>query len=80
MLSVEVTVVTCYFRNLTETFRKAGIIVTPQNRKEIDKVIQGIIGMEGKHCPEVWREVKKRIKENDAQFVEELKSAWKNRG
>jgi len=71
--------VTCYFRHLGEIFQKAGIAVTSQNRKEIDKVMQRLVGMDGKHCPEVWREVKKRVKESKSEFILELKSAWENR-
>jgi len=71
--------VTCYFRHLEGIFQKAGITVTSQNRKEIDEVVQRLVGMDGKHCPEVWREVKKRVKESEPEFVLELKSAWENR-
>jgi hypothetical protein len=71
--------VTCYFRHLGDIFQKAGIVLTSQNRKEIEKVIQGIVGMEGKHCPDVWREVKKRINESEPEFISELKGAWENR-
>jgi len=73
------SILTCYFRHLGGVFQEAGIIVTSENRKEIDKIIQRVVGTEGKHCPEVWAEVKKCIKENNSEFVEELKSAWKNR-
>jgi hypothetical protein len=68
---------TCYFRQLQEIFRKAGIEVTKENRKEIDKVIRGIVGVEYGGCPAVWIEVKKRIAEDEEDFVSQLKTAWK---
>ena len=68
--------VTCYFRGLQAVFRKAGIEVTKENRKEIDKIIQHIVHMENEHCPAIWKEVKKRITENEDSFVAELKEAW----
>jgi len=70
------TIVTCYFRQLKDIFTKAGIEVTKENKKEIDKIIQHIVGLENKHCPEVWREVKKKISEDEQGFVAELKNAW----
>ena len=30
-------------------------------------------------CPAVWRQVKKRLAEDEADFVAELKAAWENR-
>lgn len=70
---------TCYFRQLEEIFQKAGISLTAMNREEIDKTIQSVVGLEGKHCPEVWKEVRSRIQENEAEFIDALKSAWVNR-
>ena len=64
---------TCYFRHLNEIFNKAQVKVTPENRREIDKVIHGIVGVKYKNCSAAWREVKKRIAENEAGFVSELR-------
>lgn len=52
---------TCYFRRLQGIFQKAGIEVTEENKREIDKAIHAIVGVEYKNCPTAWREVKKRI-------------------
>jgi hypothetical protein len=71
--------VTCYFRHLEATFKKAGIEVTRQNRKEVDTVIRSIIGSDYTDCPAVWRQVKKRLAEDEAGFVDELKATWENR-
>jgi len=66
---------TCYFRHLQHVFKKVGIEVTRENKREIDRVIHGIVGVEYKSCPAAWKEVKKRIAEDEECFVSELKEA-----
>jgi len=70
---------TCYFRHLREVFRKAGIEVKRENRRELDRVIHGIVDTEYKNCPKTWREVKKRMTEDKEDFVSKLKEAWSKR-
>ena len=70
---------TCYFRHLREVFEKAGIEVTNQNKREIDRIIHGIVGVEYKSCPDAWREVKKRIADDEQAFVSSLRGAWNKR-
>jgi hypothetical protein len=65
---------TCYFRHLNDVFDKAGVTVTKENKKEIDRVIHSIVGVEYKNCPATWREVKKRIAEDEESFVDMLKT------
>jgi ribosomal protein L17 len=67
---------TCYFRHLQQIFKKAGIEVTNENKQEIDKIIHDIVTVRYKNCPSAWKEVKKRIAENEESFVSELKQAW----
>ncbi len=69
---------TCYFRHLGIVFEKAGIEITRENKKELSRIIQGIAGGEA-DCPVVWRQIKKRLAEDEAGFVAELKTAWENR-
>ncbi|MCK4320186.1 hypothetical protein KAW11_01085 [Candidatus Bathyarchaeota archaeon] len=64
---------TCYFRHIQHIFKKAGIVVTKENRREIDRVIHDLVGAEYKNCPATWKEVKKRIAEDEESFVSELK-------
>jgi len=68
-------VVTCYFRNLKAVFEKAGVDVTNANKHEIDKVIHGIVGVEYKNCSATWKEVKKRLAEDEDGFITALKQA-----
>jgi ATP-dependent Zn protease len=63
----------CYFRHLKDVFARAGINVTKENKKEIDRVIHGIVGVEYKNCSATWKEVKKRIVDSEEDFVSELK-------
>jgi hypothetical protein len=70
---------TCYFRHLKDVFRKAGIEVTPQNKREIDRIIHDIVGVDYKNCPAAWKKVKNRIAEDEAGLVSMLKNAWNNR-
>lgn len=67
---------TCYFRHLKQVFEKAGIDVTKENKREIDKVIHSIVGVEYKSCPAAWKEVKKRLAEDESKFVAQLKEEW----
>ena len=68
---------TCYFRHLNAIFDKAGVKVTKENRKTVDKIIRAIVKVDHGDCPVVWREVKKKLAENEGEFVSELAAAWK---
>ena len=50
-----------------------GITVTKENKKDIDRVIHKIVGIDCKNCSATWREVKKLIKEDDALFISKVK-------
>jgi hypothetical protein len=65
---------TCYFRHLKDVFDKAGVTVTKENRQDIDRTIHRIVGIEYKNCPATWKEVKKRVAEDEENFVNTLKS------
>ena len=67
---------TCYFKHLQDVFKKAGIEATKENKREIDRVIHGIVGVEYKNCSATSKEVKKRIAEDEEGFVSRLKEAW----
>ena len=46
-----------------------------QNKKKIDEAIHHIVRVRYKNCPATWREVKKKITEDEDTFVSELKKA-----
>jgi hypothetical protein len=65
---------TCYFRHLNEIFEKAGVTITKENKQNVDRAIHSIVGVEYKNCSATWKEVKKRITEDEESFVNTLKS------
>ena len=64
---------TCYFRHLKDVFKNAGVEVTRENKRELDRIIHGFVGVEYKNCSSTWREVKKRIAEDEEGFIAMLK-------
>ena len=69
-------ILTCYFRHkqMKEVFAKAGVEITKENRKEVDRVIHGIVGVEYKSCPETWKAVKVMLAEDEKAFIGALKT------
>ncbi len=59
-------------------FKKAGIEVTSENRKKIDRIIHDTVNVKYPNCPAAWNEVKKRVAENEDGFARALKEAWKS--
>ena len=59
---------------MKEFFEKAGIAVTKENKKEVDKIIHKIVGVDYKNCSATWKEVKKKITEDKQDFLITLKS------
>jgi len=69
--------VTYYFRHklMKDVFAKAGVEVTKENRKEIDRVIHSVVGVEYKDCSATWKAVKEHLAEDEGAFVEKLREA-----
>ena len=65
---------TCYFRHLKLIFEKANIIITKENKQDVDKVVHSIVGIDYKNCSATWKEAKKHIIKDEAKFVNTLKS------
>jgi hypothetical protein len=68
----------CYFRQLKDILAEAGVEVTPGNRKEIDRAIHKIVGVEYKDCPVSWRALKQQMSGDEQKrrdFVKKLKNA-----
>ena len=59
-------------------FKKAGVVVTKENKQKIDKAIHKIVGIEYKNCSSTWKEVKKRIIEDEEDFVNTLTTTWQD--
>lgn len=71
----EVYQMTCYFRHMKGIFSELGIEVTPENKREIDKQIHKLLGIEYKNCPATWKEVKKRKEADEPGFMAALDGA-----
>ena len=70
----------CYFRHMKDVLEEAGVEVNQENKKEIDKVIHGLVEVEYKNCSPAWKAVKEKIKTDEKarkQFVKRLQGALK---
>ena len=64
---------------MKEIFEKAGIQITKENRKEVDRAIHSIVGIEYKNCSATWKEVKLKLSINEESFINELR-AFRSQG
>ena len=62
----------CYFRHLQDIFNEAGVEVTKENKKDIDRKIHDLVGVDYKDCSNTWKEIKKRLAENEEGFVADI--------
>ena len=51
----------CYLRHLKDIMDEAGIEVTPGNKRQIDKTIHEIAGVDYKDCPATRRKLKQEL-------------------
>jgi hypothetical protein len=68
----------CYLHNMKDLLIEAGIEVTSDNRKQIDRGIHEIVNTTYKDCPGTWKEVKKKLASSEAEkrvFVKKIKAA-----
>jgi hypothetical protein len=66
----------CYFRHMKDILEKINVEITPQNKKEIDEILHGVVGVEYKDCSPAWKKIKQMIKgdeESRQQFVAKLR-------
>ena len=63
---------------MEEVFEAAGVIITKDNKKDIDRAIHKIVDTEYKNCPDAWKKVKEIIKGQDSTKKEEFIKAIKD--
>lgn len=66
----------CYFRHMKDVLEEAGIQVTQENKKEIDRIIHGLVEVEYKDCSPTWRALKERIRGDEkarSRFIDRLR-------
>jgi hypothetical protein len=51
---------TCFVAHLKKKgyFELLGILVTKENAKDIEEEIAKTVGLQGEHCPAIWKETK----------------------
>ena len=52
---------------------EAGIEVTPENKKQIDRAIHQIVNTTYKDCPGTWKAVKQKLASSEAEKRELIK-------
>ena len=60
---------TCYFRHMKDVFSRAGIEVTKENKRELDRAIHAYVGVEYKDCSSMWKAVKVSLAEDEEAFL-----------
>ena len=66
----------CYFRHMKDILDEAGIEVTKENKKDIDRLIHGLVDVEYKNCSPTWKAVKEEINSDEklrSRFIKKLK-------
>lgn len=65
----------CYLRHMKDVLDAAGIKVTADNRKEIDRAFHEIVGVTYKDCPTAWKKLKQELAGDDSKkkLVQKLK-------
>ena len=59
---------------MKEVFAKAGVEITKENRKEVDRIIHSIVGIEYKNCSDTWKAVKVKLADDEDAFIRALKT------
>lgn len=70
----------CYFRHMKDVLDEAGIEITKENKKDVDRIIHGLVDVEYKNCSPTWKGVKEHIKGDEKakkQFIKKLKQELK---
>ena len=64
---------TCYFRHIRDVFRDAGIEITQENKRDVDRAIHRIAGVEYKDCPATWKALKADFLGDEAKRADLVK-------
>jgi len=65
---------------MKDILEEAGIEVTKENKKDIDRIIHGVVDVEYKNCSPTWKAVKEQIKGDEkirSRFIKKLKKELK---
>lgn len=70
----------CYFRHMKDILDEVDVEIIPENKKEIDRILHGIVDVEYKNCSAAWKKIKEMVKGDPAdreRFVRKLSAAVK---
>lgn len=59
---------------MKDVFTEIGIEATKENKKDIDRKIHELLGVEYKDCSSTWKLVKVRLVENREGFIGQLRA------
>ena len=68
----------CYFRHMKDIFEEAGITITPSNKRQIDRALHEIVGVNYKDCPATWKTLKQTLLSDEQkrhELIQKLKAA-----
>ena len=68
----------CYFRHMKDVLDEVGVEITPENKKDIDAILHGIVDVDYKNCSPAWKRIKEMIRGEEADrelFVEKMRAA-----
>ncbi len=54
-------------------FTRAGIEITDANKRAVDRAIHDLVGVAYKNCSATWKQVKRRLEDDEEDFVAKLK-------
>jgi hypothetical protein len=74
----DIVAMSCYLKHLDDVVIAAGVNLTPENRKEVDRTIKELLGLD--YCPDVWKEVKKRLAADEHGFIADLHEVFVMKG
>ncbi|MBU6996264.1 MAG: hypothetical protein HXS41_00340 [Theionarchaea archaeon] len=57
----------CYFRHMSDVFQKAGVVITKENKKDVDRALHSLVGVEYKDCSSTWRELKILLQDEEGK-------------
>ena len=60
---------------MNDIFAVVGVESTKENKKDIDRKIHGLLGVEYKNCSSTWKLVKARLAEDREGFIGQLSAA-----
>lgn len=55
----------CYFRHMKDVLDEAGIEVTAENKKEVDRALHRAAGVEYKDCSAAWKKIKEGVRSDE---------------